>query len=114
MRYLLLITLCLLPACQLPKDPPPGATGAEIYTLQLCFNCHGDQGEGKDLGPPLRDLSQSWTRDELADFLGDTERWEEEDERVYQLSQEYDGNMRGYWNLELDERLRLADWLLSL
>ena len=101
-------------ACQLPQQPPPGAAGAEIYQLQLCFNCHGPEGLAKRLGPPLENLAEHWTREELADFFGNVERWEEEDERVRRLSEEYDGNMQAYDNLSLEERLRLADYVLGL
>ncbi|MEM7310089.1 MAG: cytochrome c [Planctomycetota bacterium] len=104
----------LLGACRFPAQPPPGASGAEIYALQLCANCHGEQGEGKTQGPPLRGLSAHWSRDDLADFLAETDAWEERDERLARLAREYSGDMKPYDNLSPAERLRLADYLLAL
>ena len=103
-----------LGGCLLPTQPPPGASGAEIYALQLCANCHGPAGEGQTQGPPLRDLGALWTREELADFLADTEAWEQRDPRLGRLAEEYSGDMKPYDNLSLEERLRLADYLLAM
>lgn len=101
-------------ACRLPQSPPPGATGMRIYELQLCANCHGDDGGGTWRGPALRELGRIWTRDQLVDFLGDVEGWEARDERIRRLSREHRGDMRDYDHLSVDERGRLADWLLGL
>ena len=111
---LLMMALGLGAGCQTPEDPPAGASGRTIYRLQLCRNCHGEAGEGRSNGPPLRGLAKHWTRADLADFLGDTEGWEERDERLAGLSEEYSGDMRAYANLTAAERTRLAEYLLGL
>ena len=100
-------------SCRLPEQPPPGAPGPVIFEKQLCDRCHGTRGEGTRLGPPFGDLAAKWTREELAEFLGDVERFEASDERIRALAAEYPGNMGSYANLSLEERLRLADHLLG-
>ena len=112
--FLSAVALVAVLACATPQQPPPGASGAEIYALQLCSNCHGDAGQGNRLGPPLRDLATRWTREELADFFADPDRWEAEDARLGGLADEYSGDMKTYENLSLDERLRLADHVLGM
>ena len=101
-------------ACASPVQPPPGASGSEIYALQLCANCHGDDGGGKSLGPPLRDLASHWDESTLADFLGDPRGWEERDARLRRLADDHSGTMDPYDNLSVDERRRLARFLLQL
>lgn len=116
MRGLAAAALLLLTAaaCLGPQQPPPGADAYTIYDLQNCANCHGASGEGTGLGPPLRDLGRWWDRAGLVDFLADPDRWEETDERLGRLAEEYSGNMQTYENLSEAERGRLADWLLEL
>ena len=101
-------------ACRLPTQPPPGASGAEIYALQLCANCHGEAGEGGSNGPPLADLGAYWNAEDLADFLADPRPWEARDPRLARLAEGYIRPMNPYDNLSLDERLRLAAYLLEL
>jgi cytochrome c553 len=103
----------LAAACQSPTPPPPGASGATIYALQLCANCHGEAGQGTWRGPPLSGLSAHWTRDELAEFFAAPERWAGSG-RLAELAQRFPRPMDSYAALAPDERRRLADWVLCL
>ena len=111
-----LATLALAPgaACSSRIDPPPGASGEDIYALQNCANCHGERGEGKSLGPPLRDLAASWTVADLGRYLARPEDFIERDPRLRALDAEYTSEMNPYDNLTDDERRVLAEWLLEL
>lgn len=103
-----------LVACLTPTQPPPGADGRTIYTLQLCANCHGNQGEGQSQGPPLRGLRELWSREDLVEFLADPAPWQARDPRLARLAREHSGEMAGYSNLSAQERGRLADYLMDL
>ena len=107
------VVLCLALGCQTRKDPPPGAGGDMIYELQNCANCHGHNGEGNLLGPPLARLSSNWTAEELVAFLTDPESVLAGEERLRALASDYSGQMTRYDNLSLEQRRVLAEWLLE-
>lgn len=109
-----LVTLLVVAACSFRTPPPPGASGEEIYRLQNCANCHGEAGEGKSLGPPLRGLSAHWDRERLARFFADPKPFVAEDARVAELLRKYPAPMSRYDNLDREQRLVLADWVLGL
>lgn len=111
----LLLALVLLSsvACSTRRPPPPGASGDVIYALQNCANCHGDARQGTKLGPPLRPLAPSWTRERLAEYLADPRAVVATDERLSALDREYSADMGRYDNLSHEERLTLAGWLLA-
>ena len=108
------LPLLVAAACSLRTPPPPGADGPTIYDYQNCANCHGATGEGKRLGPPLRDLGRFWEAEGLAGFLGDPEEWVGRNERLAGLKRAYSGKMGRYDNLDLEQRRVLARWLLEL
>jgi len=95
------------------KDPPGGADGQVIYDFQNCKNCHGENGEGNSLGPPLAKLSSSWSRDQLAAYLNDPEPVLATNERLRTLAKAYVGKMSRYDNLSEEQRGVLAEWLLA-
>ncbi|MEN8162274.1 MAG: cytochrome c, partial [Myxococcota bacterium] len=109
-----LASLALWTACSSRVDPPPGASGEEIYALQNCANCHGERGEGRSLGPPLRELAASWTVADLGRYLARPADFIERDPRLRSLDAEYTAEMNRYDNLTDDERRVLAEWLLTL
>ncbi len=110
----LLLSLYVASACTLRKDPPPGASGVDIYALQNCANCHGQLGRGNALGPPLSSLARHWTRELLVEYLADPRPFVERDERLTALDAEYSGQMSRYDNLSVEQRRVLAEWLLEL
>jgi mono/diheme cytochrome c family protein len=107
------LVLALALGCSLRRDPPPGATGAEIYVYQNCANCHGENGEGRSQGPALAGLASSWELDALVGFLADPDPFVERDPRLAALLEEHSGEMSSYANLTREERTVLAAWLLA-
>lgn len=113
-RLLLVCLACLGPACIFRRQPPPGASGTQIYELQNCANCHGDAREGTRRGPPLAGLEAHWSVDLLAEYLADPQGIVERDPRLQAFGKEYEGSEMGrYDNLDLDLRRTLASWLLE-
>lgn len=113
-RASLALLLALAPGCSLRRQPPPGASGAEIYRLQNCANCHGEGREGTRRGPPLAGLRSNWTRARLAEYMLDPRPMVARDARLARLDQQYGSSDMGrYDNLDLVQRSTLADWLLA-
>lgn len=96
--------------------PPGGASldGEALYSLHGCNVCHGDAGEGRSLGPALVGVGLHWTREELARFLLEPRVVIAETPRLAELDLQYPSEMRPYRNTTAEERLRIADFLLSL
>ncbi|MCB9897062.1 MAG: cytochrome c [Planctomycetes bacterium] len=97
--------------CSSTSDLPPDVqTGAELYVSQSCALCHGADGRsafwrpGPDLVPSL----DAWTVDALAEYLADPAAWAARDPRLD------DDGMPGFPQLSVDERERLARFVLSL
>ena len=84
-----------------------------IYELQNCANCHGGNGEGNALGPPLARLTSNWSAEEMVAFLTDPEPVLAADERLRTLAGAYSTQMTRYDNLTEEQRLVLARWLLE-
>jgi hypothetical protein len=103
----------VLGACAMRKQPPVGATGAEIYDASACASCHGDSLEGSSSGPSLLGLSAVWERRGLGQFIGDPEPFFERDERLQKLDADFSSNMLEYSNLSSNELDRLAGFILS-
>ena len=118
MRSLLPITFVVpalfLLACSLRQQPPPGASGAEIYRLQNCANCHGEEREGTRRGPPLAGLDEHWTAERLAEYLSDPGATIAGDARLRAMDEDFgSSNMGRYDNLDPEQRRTLAAWLLA-
>jgi mono/diheme cytochrome c family protein len=103
----------VLGACSMRKQPPIGATGAEIYDASACASCHGDSLEGSATAPSLLGLSAVWDRYELGVFIGNPEPFYEHNERLQKLDSDFSSNMLEYSNLSSDELDLLAGYLLS-
>jgi cytochrome c553 len=111
---LVLALVGLLGACLFRRQPPPGASGAEIYRLQNCANCHGEAREGTRLGPPLADLRAHWSAARLAEYFLDPRPVIEQDARLVELDRSFGSSDMGrYDNLDLEQRTHLAEWLLE-
>lgn len=105
--------LLALAACGGP-DAGPGLTGAQLYELHGCAVCHGAGGEGRSLGPPLVGLAAHWERAALAEFLREPDVAVAADERLAEVARRFPSRMKPYRNTTGEERLRIADFVLSL
>jgi len=104
--------LLLLAACG--PDAAPASPGAKLYQVQGCATCHGSAGEGALTGPPIAGSSSRWKRDDLAAFLAEPESFVARDPRLAQQKKKYMMPMQAFTHLSMEERLQLADHVLSL
>jgi len=113
-RTPLLLLLLALAAC----GEAPGATGdhdgARLFVIANCITCHGRDGAGSQLGPPLRGLDQHWTRETLADYLSDPKAVIDRDPRLQKLAKRFAMMPMPPVLYERELRLRLADHALAL
>jgi len=111
-RYTLFFVLPLLAACAM-SQPAANATGQEIYASANCADCHGDDFEGRFLGPSLKDVASHWNPTDLASFLTAPENFIQSDPRLGALNDDYWFDMPAYEKLSLRHRDALALWLLQ-
>lgn len=110
----LLAGLLALAACGDAPDDKPPADGARLYVLANCTTCHGADGAGGMVGPPLRGLAQHWDRESLADYLADPRKRLESDARLKALSLNFSMHMPPATNFTPAQRLLIADHALAL
>jgi cytochrome c553 len=118
MRSIALVLLCALAAlgaCGGGSEPAAKGprTGAQLYGDAQCVQCHGRDGSGTSMGPPLRSLGAHWTRESLAEYLVDPRAAVRKDPRLQALDQRYMMPMQAYPHVSLEERLALADHVLG-
>jgi len=87
--------------------------GARLYATYGCASCHGGQGAGGTLAPPLADLGRYWDREGIADYLRDPRAWLAKDPRLEALQQRFSAQMPAV-SLPEEQRLMLADHVLQL
>jgi cytochrome c553 len=88
--------------------------GARLFVLANCTTCHGADGAGGVLGPPLRNLDAHWTRESLAAYLADPKAVIDSDPRMKSLSLNFNMRMPPVTNFTAEQRLLLADHALEL
>ncbi|MFK5955518.1 MAG: cytochrome c [Planctomycetota bacterium] len=111
-RYTLFLVVPLLAACAMSK-PTANATGQEIYAIANCADCHGDDFEGRFMGPSLKDVASHWNPTDLASFLAAPDNFIQSDPRLVALDDEYWFDMPDYKELSRRHRDALALWLLQ-
>jgi mono/diheme cytochrome c family protein len=99
-------------ACGEEKTPPGPPSAEKLFVAQNCSMCHAVDGAGGKLGPPLRKLADNWTRERLAEYLSDPKALVEKDPRLKALARNYSMPMPPV-RLDLEQRLRLADYVLG-
>ena len=88
--------------------------GRSLYEDWDCSVCHGENGEGSDLGPGLSGLSAHWKLEQLAEYISEPERFIEQDARLESLKTLYpDMAMPAFEAIPPDGRRALAAYLLS-
>jgi len=108
-----MLVLLGLVACTMRGQPEPGASGAEIFAVSGCIACHGEDRSGTGSGPNLQKLSEHWQSPLLASYLANPKDWIAKDQRLQELDNQFSSSMPSFDNLNLQERERLAHWLLT-
>jgi mono/diheme cytochrome c family protein len=113
---IMLTTLMLAGACKPNAEPQPKDVqeGAALFISKNCVTCHGPEGEGGIAGPALKDLSEYYTVESLAEYLNDPDAAMQRDERLRERAEGFGALMPKYSYLPLEERKKLAMYVLSL
>jgi mono/diheme cytochrome c family protein len=106
-------------------QPPPGLdevqlAGWKAYVDLNCASCHGEDREGKRSGPPLTELAEHWTPEDLVSYLEDPDAAVRSKPRLAYRAEKYaigmpkvSGKTPGYADKAEEETLRaLAEYLL--
>jgi len=110
--FLVLLVLAAA-GCSDDSSGPAPAPGAKLFSAKGCVACHGAQGQGTFMGPPLQQLTEHWKREDLARFFTNPAAATESDARLKQLSRTFRTPMAPIVASESD-RLALADFVLGL
>lgn len=110
---LLALALALAACGDAPGGDQP-VDGARLYVMANCSTCHGNDGAGGVLGPPLRGLDANWTRESLADYLTDPKGAIATTPRLKTLSLNFSMQMPPVTNFTPEQRLLIADHALAL
>src|SRR5262245_20293933 len=106
------VLLVLVAACS--ESAPPESGGAHLFTSQGCGACHGSDGSGGLLGPPLWEKKQHWTRASLMKYLRDPQAYAAKDARLAEQARTFTMPMPRVDKLSEDDLGRLADHVLSM
>jgi cytochrome c553 len=108
-----LLAAALAAGCHAPPSAPdPIARGKAHYKLYECARCHGENREGSDMAPALKDLTPFWSVDTLSDYIWNPSKYRAGDDHVRDLVERYaDIPMPGY-EIPEEDRRELAAWLL--
>lgn len=97
-----------------PAASPSGdSESARLYRDNDCGLCHGENREGTDLGPPLRDLGTFWDTDRLTTYLENPLAFHEAEPRFLESRTQFEMEMPPFDHLTVEERRALATWLLA-
>jgi cytochrome c551/c552 len=106
-----LVLLAALAATPAAAEPAP--TAEALFNKWICAACHGKDRAGKAGAPSLKDVAKHWTVDRLADYLVDPAKVIASDPRLKAQAVKYPMNMPSFAAKPLDERRRLAEWLIK-
>ncbi|MCZ7557049.1 MAG: cytochrome c [Bacteroidia bacterium] len=111
-----MLTLSFACACNSNTDSQPKDVqeGAALFISKNCVTCHGPEGEGGVAGPALKDLAEYYTVESLAEYLNDPDAAVQRDERLRERAEGYGALMPKYSYLPIEDRRKLAMYVLSL
>jgi mono/diheme cytochrome c family protein len=111
---LTIVTLAV--ACNPNAEPQPKDVqeGAALFISKNCVTCHGPEGAGGVAGPALMDLSEYYTVESLAEYLSDPDAAMQRDERLRERAEGFGALMPKYSYLPIEDRRKLAMYVLSL
>jgi mono/diheme cytochrome c family protein len=113
-RVLLLAGAGAVAGCGQAPGNSSEPDGPRLFVLANCTTCHGSDGAGGVLGPPLRNLAAHWTRESLAAYLTDPKAVIDADPRMKRLSLNFSMRMPPVTNFTPEQRLAIADHVLKL
>ncbi|MFO1010007.1 MAG: cytochrome c [Planctomycetota bacterium] len=111
-RALLAALIVPLAACD--GDPGRIRTGPEVFRLQGCITCHGQDGHGTQMAPDLRVVKTLWTREELVKYVSNAPEYIKTNERLKEQKKRYTLNMPVYAGLRRQEIENVVDYVLAL
>jgi cytochrome c2 len=89
-------------------------TPAGLISRLGCRGCHGADLEGTRMGPPLQNMAQYWSRDELINYLRNPNSYMDK-ERFRKFQQDYPGIiMPSFSNVDVKDLGTISDYLLQL
>jgi mono/diheme cytochrome c family protein len=109
----LVLFICLtLAAC---NKSGGSSKGAQLYASNICANCHGASLQGlPTLGPDLTGVKKHWkSAAELSKYFEDPREYALGDQRLREGLSKYTMKMPSYASMSEEDRLALAEWLLS-
>jgi mono/diheme cytochrome c family protein len=86
--------------------------GQRMYEAYGCPQCHGQNRDGTAKGPPLRELRYIWSADDLENYLKNSALVVGRDERLKELSKQYQTTMPSF-ALEEKSRRMLVEYLME-
>jgi len=105
--------------------PPPGLNDVQlagwgVYVDLDCAVCHGENREGKRTAPPIKNISENWTVDQLVSYLADPTAMVRSNPGLAYRAEKYSigmpkvsGKAPGYAGKVSEDRLReLAEYLM--
>jgi mono/diheme cytochrome c family protein len=78
-----------------------------------CTNCHGDDLNGTQMAPPLKNIKDFWSKDKLTNYLRNPESFMDSD-RFKAYRDKYPGTiMPSFGNINVQELGKIAEFLLN-
>jgi len=90
----------------------PPVNGRTVFLTIGCARCHGNDGEGASLGPPLEALSTKFDQQSMTAFLDNPIAYAEKDERLQKWRDEYYTPMPKL-QMTAEQRVALIDYLFE-
>lgn len=88
-------------------------SGAELFGVFGCVDCHGTDLKGTVNGPALRNLNEHWGRQKLISYLRNPGSFMGAD-RFKEYRKKYPGKiMPGFGNKDVKDLGKIADYLLG-
>jgi mono/diheme cytochrome c family protein len=108
------LLLALAGGCGDGAGAAKSTDGSRLFVNQACATCHGMDGAGSQLGPPLQGQKKFWTREKLVRYLRDPIGFAEKDPRLGEQSKKYMLPMARFDKLTEEELGQIADFVLAM
>jgi cytochrome c2 len=105
-------SIVVLAACGGNAGPAPGTPEASYVNLG-CAKCHGAEREGMRSGPPLHNLAERWTEDDLVAYLRDPQTFVQSNPRLKAMDEDYPIAMPAFPNTPEEDVRALVRLMLE-